>query len=126
MICAQILSQYCHTHFCLDCSGLRALTTVWATHMADEMKRTFYKNWHSAKRKAFTKYAKKAEATGVKEELERAKKYCSVIRAVCHTQIGKVKIGQKKAHALEIQINGGSVSDKVDFVHNLFEQVSPY
>ena len=36
-------------------------------------------------------------------EVERAKKYCQVIRAICHTQVGKVKIGQKKAHIKEIQ-----------------------
>lgn len=25
--------------------GLRALTTVWAHHLSDEVKRRFYKNW---------------------------------------------------------------------------------
>merc|ERR1712139_407518 len=45
-----------------------------------------------------------------------------VIRAICHTQVSKAKIGQKKAHICEIQINGGSVSDKVDFCTKLFEQ----
>merc|ERR1711933_116422 len=36
-----------------------------------------------------------------------------------------VKIGQKKAHLKEIQINGGSVTDKVDFALNLFEKEVP-
>merc|ERR1719401_1720291 len=31
-------------------------------------------------------------------EIARAKKYCQVIRAICHTQVGKVKVGQKKVH----------------------------
>eukprot|EP00404_Azadinium_spinosum_P004424 CAMPEP_0180481734 /NCGR_PEP_ID=MMETSP1036_2-20121128/34520_1 /TAXON_ID=632150 /ORGANISM="Azadinium spinosum, Strain 3D9" /LENGTH=36 /DNA_ID= /DNA_START= /DNA_END= /DNA_ORIENTATION= len=31
-------------------------------------------------------------------EIARAKKYCQVIRAICHTQVSKVKLGQKKAH----------------------------
>eukprot|EP00887_Chlorella_sp_A99_P007590 scaffold28.g7590.t1 len=39
--------------------GLRALNTVWAEHLSEEVKRRFYKNWYKAKRKAFTKYAKK-------------------------------------------------------------------
>merc|ERR1712113_1166994 len=52
----------------------------------------------------------------------RAKKYCQVIRAICHTQVSKVKIGQKKAHIKEIQVNGGDVAKKVDFVTGLFEQ----
>jgi len=55
-------------------------------------------------------------------EIDRAKKYCQVIRAICHTQVSKVKIGQKKAHVKEIQINGGDVAKKVDFVMGLFEQ----
>jgi ribosomal protein L3 len=34
-------------------------------------------------------------------------------------------LGQKKAHLIEIQVNGGSsVSDKVDFATKLFEKVS--
>merc|ERR1712217_780307 len=37
-------------------------------------------------------------------------------------QIGKIKIGQKKAHIKEIQINGGTADQKVDFAVNLFEK----
>jgi large subunit ribosomal protein L3e len=40
-------------------SGLRTLTTVWAQHLNQEVKRRFYKNWYSSKKKCFTKYAKK-------------------------------------------------------------------
>jgi large subunit ribosomal protein L3e len=109
--------------------GLRALTSVWAGHLSDECKRRFYKNWHKCKKKAFTKYQKRYEAankdkdgSAMSAEIERAKKYCQVIRAICHTQVSKAKIGQKKAHIKEIQINGGSVADKVDFCTKLFEQ----
>merc|ERR1712190_200603 len=38
------------------------------------------------------------------------------------TQVSKVKIGQKKAHIKEIQVNGGTTTAKVDFVTGLFEQ----
>jgi len=108
--------------------GLRALTSVWAGHLNEEVKRRFYKTWHKSKKKAFTKYQKRwSEASKGSEapmaaEIERAKKYCQVIRAICHTQIGKVKIGQKKANIKEIQINGGTVAQKVDFATGLFEQ----
>jgi len=108
--------------------GLRALTCVWAGHLSDECKRRFYKNWNKSKHKAFTKYQKKwGEASKGSEapmaaEIKRAKQYCQVIRAICHTQIGKVKIGQKKAHIKEIQVNGGTVEQKVDYVTGLFEQ----
>jgi len=108
--------------------GLRALTSVWAGHLSDECKRRFYKNWYKSKQKAFTKYQKKySEASKGSEaamaaEIKRAKTYCQVIRAICHTQVIKAKIGQKKANIKEIQINGGTVEQKVDFVTGLFEQ----
>ncbi|KAK7061430.1 translation protein [Favolaschia claudopus] len=80
--------------------GLRTLTTVWASHLSDEVKRRFYKNWYRSKKKAFTRYAKKhAEDNGksVTRELERIRKYCTVV-------------------------NGGSIPDKVEFAHGLFEK----
>merc|ERR1711977_704684 len=112
--------------------GLRALTSVWAGHLNEEVKRRFYKTWHKSKKKAFTKYQKRwadaskgSEGAPMAAEIERAKKYCQVIRAICHTQIGKVKLGRKKAHIKEIQINGGTTEQKVDFVTGLFEQALP-
>merc|ERR1712146_60954 len=51
--------------------------------------------------------------------------YCQVVRAICHTQVSKAKIGQKKAHIMEIQVNGGSVPEKVDFCTKMFEQTVP-
>ena len=33
------------------------------------------------------------------------KKHCTVIRVLAHTQISKIKIGQKKAHLMEIQVS---------------------
>ncbi|ORX58984.1 60S ribosomal protein L3 [Hesseltinella vesiculosa] len=104
--------------------GLRALTTVWAEHLSEEAKRRFYKNWYRSKKKAFTQYAKKyAEgAKDVTRELERIKKYCSVVRVIAHTQVGKAHIGQKKAHIMEIQLNGGDVAAKVDYAREHFEK----
>jgi large subunit ribosomal protein L3e len=105
--------------------GLRSLTTVWAEHLSDELKRRFYKNWYKSKKKAFTKYAKKHsenKASAVARELERIKKYCTVVRVLAHTQIRQTPLKQKKAHLMEIQVNGGSVVDKVEFGHGLFEK----
>jgi large subunit ribosomal protein L3e len=108
-------------------NGLRTLTTVWANHLSDDVRRRFYKNWYSSKKKAFTKYAKKAaeKPAEVAAELDRIKTYCQVVRVLAHTQIRKVKLRQKVAQLLEIQVNGGSVSDKVDFAKALFEQEVP-
>jgi len=104
--------------------GLRTLNTVWAEHLSDEVKRRFYKNWSQAKKKAFSKYAKKY-TDGKKQidaELEQLKKHCTTIRVLAHTQIKKLPLGQKKAHLMEIQVNGGSIAAKVDFAYSLFEK----
>lgn len=55
------------------------------------------------------------------------KKHCDVIRAIVHTQVRKVKnLGLKKAHVMEIQVNGGAgAGDKVDFCTRLFEKALP-
>jgi len=105
-------------------NGLRTLTTVWATHLSDDVKRRFYKNWYSSKKKAFTKYAKKASEKPLEYEAEinRIKQYCQVVRVLAHTQIRKLKLSQKVANLLEIQVNGGDIAAKVDFAKNLFEQ----
>merc|ERR1712134_133088 len=109
--------------------GLRALKTVWAEHINVECKRRFYKNWSKSKKKAFTKASKKWEDDlGKKEiakELNQIKKYCSVVRVICHTQQTLLKRRQKKAHIMEIQLNGGSVADKVNFAREHFEKKVP-
>jgi len=108
-------------------NGLRTLTTVWANHLNDEIKRRFYKNWYRSKRKAFTKYAKKAaeKPQSVEAELSKIKQYASVVRVLAHTQIRKLKLRTKVANLLEIQVNGGDVNAKVDFARALFEQEVP-
>ena len=105
-------------------TGLRCITTVWAGHLNDELKRRMYKNWYHPKKKAFTKYAKKAaeKPQDIEAELERIKQGATVVRVLMHTQIRKVKTGQKKAHVMEVQINGGDPAAKVDFAKGLLEQ----
>jgi len=88
------------------------------------------KNWYRAKKKAFTKYAKqykdpKMKAKTIDNELRRIKKYCPVVRVLAHTQIRKIGLRQKKAHLMEIQVNGGTQAQKVDFATKLFEKTVP-
>ena len=109
--------------------GLRTFATVWADHLSDSCRRRFYKNWYCSKKKAFTHYAKAMTQEKGKEErkrtLQRIVKYCSVVRLIAHTQVNKVPLGQKKAHIMEIQVNGGSVQQKVDYAFALFEKEIP-
>merc|ERR1712059_27369 len=83
--------------------GLRALKTIWAEHIGEEARRRFYKNWSQSKKKAFTKS-------------------CTTIRIIVHTQMKILRRRQKKAHIMEVQLNGGSVSDKVNFARDHFEK----
>jgi len=109
--------------------GLRSLTTVWAQHLSEEVRRRFYKNWYRSKKKQFTRYAllygEKYKSKTIDRELQRIRKKCVVVRLLVHTQIRKLNLRQKKAHLMEVQINGGSIADKVDFGVGLFEKPIP-
>lgn len=106
--------------------GLRALATVWANHLDQGTLRRFYKNWVNSKRKAFSNYQAETakDAKRVEVQLNRIKKYCTVVRAIVHTQHNLLKnLRQKKNNIFEIQINGGkSIGEKVDFAHSHFEK----
>ncbi|OWK03754.1 RPL3, partial [Cervus elaphus hippelaphus] len=109
--------------------GLRTFKTIFAEHISDECKRRFYKNWHKSKKKAFTKYCKKWQDVDGKKQLERdfssMKKYCQVIRVIAHTQMRLLPLRQKKAHLMEIQVNGGTVAEKLDWARERLEQQVP-
>jgi large subunit ribosomal protein L3e len=113
--------------------GLRALTTVWAQHLSKEFKRRLYKNWMNSKKKAFSKYAEKSKDNkNFTAQINRIKKYCKVVRVLVHTQMHLLNFRQKKAHVMEIQVNGGTVDQKVNWavehlekeikVSSIFEQ----
>uniref|UniRef100_A0A2K6GV87 60S ribosomal protein L3 n=1 Tax=Propithecus coquereli TaxID=379532 RepID=A0A2K6GV87_PROCO len=109
--------------------GLRTFKTIFAEHISDECKRRFYKNWHKSKKKAFTKYCKKWQDEDGKKQLEKdfssMKKYCQVIRIIAHTQMRLLPLRQKKAHLMEIQVNGGTVAEKLDWARERLEQQVP-
>jgi len=109
--------------------GLRCLATVFAQHLPDQFKRAYYKNWTRAKKKAFTKYSKGLmEEKGQKyyqKDLNKIRKYSSVVRVIACAQAKLCRFGQKKANIMEIQINGGSIEQKVEFGLKLFETAVP-
>lgn len=109
--------------------GLRAYKTIYAQHLNEECRRRFYKNWYASKRKAFTKYAKKWDDESGKKAIEsdfkQMAKYCKVIRVLAHTQVKLLRKRQKKAHIMEIQLNGGTVEQKVAFAREHLEKQIP-
>jgi len=109
--------------------GLRTFKTIWAEHLSEECKRRFYKNWYRSKKKAFTKCSKKWQDDQGKNEIEKdiakMKKYCKVVRVICHTQMKLLKQRQKKAHIMEVQLNGGTIAQKIDWVREHLEKPLP-
>merc|ERR1711994_1087417 len=61
----------------------------------------------------------------IAKDLGQIKKYCKVVRTICHTQQKLLRRRQKKAHIMEIQVNGGTVAEKVDYARDLFEKKVP-
>ena len=53
------------------------------------------------------------------------KKYCQVIRIIAHTLMRLLPLRQKKAHLMEIQLNGGTVAEKLDWARERLEQQVP-
>ena len=107
--------------------GLRTLSTVWAQNLPEGVVRRFYKNYYLAKKKAFTKYSKRYQEDPkskkhVNRDIQRIKKFCQTVRVIVATQVEKVKLRQKKAHIMEIQVNGGTIAQKVDFCVSKFEK----
>nr|CAX72051.1 ribosomal protein L3 [Schistosoma japonicum] len=89
----------------------------------------FIKIGANPKKKAFTKASRKwADEAGlalINRDLKKIKKYCTVVRAIAHTQMRLMKHRQKKAHIMEIQVNGGTISQKVDWIRQHFEKQIP-
>ncbi|XP_058816261.1 large ribosomal subunit protein uL3-like [Topomyia yanbarensis] len=108
--------------------GPRALCNVWAQHLSEECCR-FYKNWHASKKKAFIKASKKwtydLGKMSIDENFKKMIRYCKFIRVIAHSQIRLIKQVQKKAHIIEIQINGGTIEDKVNWVKEYLKKPVP-
>jgi len=109
--------------------GPRSLKTIFAEHLSDECRRRFYKNWYRSKKKAFTKAALKWQDENGKKEIEKdfakMKQYCTIIRVIAHTQMKLMNRRQKKAHIMEIQLNGGSIADKIKWAREHLEKQVP-
>uniref|UniRef100_A0A183G8K4 60S ribosomal protein L3 n=1 Tax=Heligmosomoides polygyrus TaxID=6339 RepID=A0A183G8K4_HELPZ len=85
--------------------GPRPFKSVFAEHLSEDCRRRFYKNW----------WMDEDGRKVIESDLNKMKKYCSSIRVVAHTQMKILKRKQKKAHLVEIQINGGTIEEKVNW-----------
>lgn len=79
----------------------------------------------NSKKKAFTKYVKNVQENpkSVETKLARITKYATIVRLIAHTNNAAIyNLRSKRNHIMEIQINGGSIADKVKFGYGLFEK----
>eukprot|EP00917_Polyrhabdina_sp_WS-2016_P010372 GHVP01022900.1.p1 GENE.GHVP01022900.1~~GHVP01022900.1.p1 ORF type:complete len:392 (+),score=78.33 GHVP01022900.1:30-1205(+) len=104
--------------------GLGIVDTVWAQHISDGVKRRVSKNWFKSDKKAFSEYPKKYEngATEIHEKLKNIKERSIAVRVFAHSQPERLNLKQKKAHVIELQVNGGSIVEKVDWAFSMFEK----
>jgi len=100
--------------------------------LADEFKRRMYKNWRKSKKFAFKRHQVRMQEKDengqnpeMAERLSLITNNSTVVRLIAHTKMMPLNIRQRKAHVMEIQINGGSVADKVAFGVKLLEQEIP-
>jgi len=104
--------------------GLKAVGTVWANSLGEEFKRRALKRWRKEKPKPF----KSTKSDDQKAEIiKRIEDNADVVRLICHTQMmGKLKhLRQKKAHVMEIQVNGGDIADKIAYCTSKLENEIP-
>lgn len=113
-------------------NGLRAVSTVWAAALDESFQRRMYKNWAKSKKTAFKRHQKKMEDkndSGMNAEMEDRLNLiinnATVVRLIAHTKVKDLRLRQRKAHVMEIQINGGSVADKVAYAKTFLEQEIP-
>lgn len=109
--------------------GRKCIGTVWAHHTSQEFRRRYYKNWKQSAQLAFTKLKATARTKAGKANEQRTlsafAKKADTIRVIAHTQLRKLRnhrVGVKKAHVAEVQINGGTIVQKIALAKSLLEK----
>jgi len=116
--------------------GMTKIGVVWAKHLGqDFLKRVCRSQKQDQLKNAFKSYLDKVSKDDkfISERLNQFKKEASAIRVIAHTNLKKTNHegtdkwidGQKKAHIMEIQVNGGDIGSKVDFSYKLLEKNVP-
>lgn len=100
--------------------GLKRTKVILAEHLSEGvLRRMFTKKFVPG-----LKHTDLRKSVGFsQDDINELKNTSDIIRVLVHSQVSKIKsIGQKKAHVAEIQVNGGSISDKVDYALERFEK----
>lgn len=101
-------------------NGLARTRVLLAEHLSESViRRMFVKKYVPG-----VKYTDMRKEVGfTAEDVEELKKSSDVIRVLVHSQVERINsLNQKKAHIAEIQVNGGTVAEKVDYALERFEK----
>lgn len=101
-------------------NGLARTRLILAPHLSENVIRRMYKR----KFVPGMRYEDTRENTEfTAEDIAELKSTSDVIRVLVHTQVERIpSCHQKKAHIAEIQVNGGTVEQKVDFALERLEK----
>jgi large subunit ribosomal protein L3e len=105
--------------------GLKKVKSLFAEHLDESVIRRFYKRYRGKDHyRAFKKYQQPENwRKTVEKVLPILKKKSSVIRVLCHPKMKDIPhIRKIKAPLVEIQINGGTVDQKVEWGFSHFEK----
>jgi len=105
--------------------GLKKINTLFAQNLSECVIRRFYKRYRGkGKYKAFTKYQEpgnwKKNADKVIANITRKS---TAIRILAHPKMNDIQhVGKIKAPLMEIQINGGTIQEKVNWAYSHLEK----
>ena len=105
--------------------GLKAVKTLFAQKLSECAIRRFYKRYRGKQHyKAFNKYQQQETWTkNCEDALKVLKKRAQIVRVVAHPKMEDMKhLRVIKAPLVEIQINGGSVEEKINWAKDHLEK----
>ena len=105
--------------------GLKKINTLFAQNLSECVIRRFYKRYRGkGKYKAYTKYQQPENwKKNADKVISNLTKKASSIRILAHPKMNDIQhVGKIKAPLMEIQINGGSVQEKINWAYSHLEK----
>jgi large subunit ribosomal protein L3e len=113
------------TGYIMTPRGLKKIRTLFAEHLSESVIRRFYKRYRGKDHvRAFKKYQKPENwKKHVEKDLPLLKRKATCIRVLAHPKMSDIRhVGKIKAPLIEIQVNGGSIDEKVQWAFSHFEK----
>jgi large subunit ribosomal protein L3e len=92
-------------------------------HLSEGVVRRYCKSYFRSAKKSFPGSSGRYETGEIKNDINLIKEESDVVRVLVHTQPERIKaLKAKKSHVAEIQLNGGTIEEKVDWALSRFEK----